>query len=191
MQFRSEKAANYPPKSAPQERKAPRHPLPLRQNAEQHPHPLLLRQSLAPECIAPPPPPPQRSGGGTKGYPRIQGGSRGNSQSPYPSLAAGGSHAAAAAAKSGARMRRTARNATEERKHIRLSKAAPKSNLARNAKTIRKKRGRGKLPRLFCCLSHQLYFGSQSPCASIRSSHIATMSSIDSSAAVCGSIMAA
>ena len=38
-----------------------------------------------------------------RGEKRIQGGSRGNSQSPYPSLAAGGSHAAAAAAKSGAR----------------------------------------------------------------------------------------
>ena len=39
-----------------------------------------------------------------RGEKRIQGGSRGNSQSPYPSLAAGGSHMAAAAAISGARM---------------------------------------------------------------------------------------
>ena len=39
-----------------------------------------------------------------RGEQRIQGGSRGNSQSPYPSLAAGGCHKAAAAAISGARM---------------------------------------------------------------------------------------
>ena len=38
-----------------------------------------------------------------RGEKRIQGGSRGNSQSPYPSLAAGGCHAAANAAISGAR----------------------------------------------------------------------------------------
>ena len=38
-----------------------------------------------------------------RGEKRIQGGSRGNSQSPYPSLAAGGCHKAAAAANSGAR----------------------------------------------------------------------------------------
>ena len=47
-----------------------------------------------------------------RGEKRIQGGSRGNSQSPYPSLAAGGSHKAAAAANSGARTRRKTFNAT-------------------------------------------------------------------------------
>ena len=66
-----------------------------RNNSEQHINPLPLRQSAAPERSAPPPPTPQRSGGGTKGYPRIQGGPRGKSQSPYPSLAAGGCHKAA------------------------------------------------------------------------------------------------
>lgn len=38
---------------------------------------------------------------------------------------------------------------------------------------------------------YQWYFGSQSPCAAIRSSHMATISSMDSSAAVCGSSIAA
>ena len=64
-------------------------------NAKQHSHHFPLRQSAALERAAPPPPTPQRSGGGTKGYPRIQGGPRGKSQSPYPSLAAGGCHKAA------------------------------------------------------------------------------------------------
>ena len=41
-----------------------------------------------------------------RGEKRIQGGSRGTSQSPYPSLAAGGCHMAANAAKGGARTRR-------------------------------------------------------------------------------------
>ena len=40
----------------------------------------------------------------------------GKSQSPWPSLAAGGSHAAAAAAKCGVRTRRESRKATTERK---------------------------------------------------------------------------
>ncbi len=39
--------------------------------------------------------------------------------------------------------------------------------------------------------SDQVYAGSQLPCASIRSSHRLTISSMDSSAAVCGSIIAA
>ncbi|MGN0741974.1 MAG: hypothetical protein ACI4L8_04950, partial [Candidatus Fimadaptatus sp.] len=39
-----------------------------------------------------------------------------NSQSPYPSLAAGGCHAVAPSGTSGARMRRKNRKATEERR---------------------------------------------------------------------------
>ena len=47
--------------------------------------------------------PPRGAAAVQRGEKRIQGGSRGNSQSPYPSLAAGGCHKAAAAAQSGAR----------------------------------------------------------------------------------------
>ena len=47
--------------------------------------------------------PPSGAAAVQRGEKRIQGGSRGNSQSPYPSLAAGGSHAAAASSNSGAR----------------------------------------------------------------------------------------
>ena len=79
-----------------------------------------------------------------RGEKRIQGGSRGNSQSPYPSLAAGGCHAAAIAAKGGARTRHTARNATEERRAAQNSlplrqsaaqeRAAKPANQQKNAK---------------------------------------------------------
>ena len=72
-------------------------------NAEQHTHHLPLRQSAAPERIAPPPPTPSGAAAVQRGEQRIQGGSRGNSQSPYPSLAAGGCHAAALSSTSGAR----------------------------------------------------------------------------------------
>ena len=60
--------------------------------------------------------PPSGAAAVQRGEQRIQGGSRGKSQSPWPSLAAGGCHAAAAAANSGARTRRETRKATAERK---------------------------------------------------------------------------
>ena len=46
---------------------------------------------------------PQRSGGVSRGNRRIQGGPRGKSQSPWPSLAAGGCHMPALTGNSGAR----------------------------------------------------------------------------------------
>ena len=64
---------------------------------------MPLRQSASLDRAAPPPPTPQRSGGVSRGNRRIHGGPWGKSQSPWPSLAAGGCHKAAAAAKSGAR----------------------------------------------------------------------------------------
>ena len=47
--------------------------------------------------------PPSGAAAVQRGEKRIQGGSRGNSQSPWPSLAAGGSHKAAPSSISGAR----------------------------------------------------------------------------------------
>ena len=51
--------------------------------------------------------------------------------------------------------------------------------------------GQDKTPGRANPIPTQLYLGSQSPWASIRSSHMATMSSIDSSDEVCGSSIAA
>ena len=58
-----------------------------------------------------------------KGSRRIHGGPRGKSQSPWPSLAAGGCHAAAPTSNSGARMRRESRTATLERRATRKPSA--------------------------------------------------------------------
>ena len=85
--------------------KASRTSAPQLQNAKQHTHLIPLQQGRALHQNALPCrlQPPSGAAAVQRGEKRIQGGSRGNSQSPYPSLAAGGCHAAAAAAKSGAR----------------------------------------------------------------------------------------
>ncbi|MGN0741943.1 MAG: hypothetical protein ACI4L8_04795, partial [Candidatus Fimadaptatus sp.] len=52
-----------------------------------------------------------------------------NSQSPYPSLAAGGCHTAASTSISGARTRCKGQKAAKERKLCRLSKAVLKTKI--------------------------------------------------------------
>ena len=110
-----------------------------RQNTKQHPKPC--NSGRAPRKNAPPCRlhPPSGAAAVQRGEKRIQGGSRGNSQSPYPSLAAGGCHAAAAAAKIGARTRRESRKTTAERKAphpLICNKAERRARTQRSAASI-------------------------------------------------------